>query len=1159
MFRNLFLFFIFCSAATATPVWQLGQTDKSSQEFKIQYFPWEYARIKSLPGHPSFHAANNTFCFKIPSTGILPKPDMVSGLSSASIKNWMFPDEVVSALQLEWDEKTDGYREITFHTTRFRNMSRGEDALELIMPDQTRKLFSIPVAMKAVSKDLALSAAFKVRQGKNTLLLRFRADNRHLLLNFDSITLQTASTAAVPSPNAEFSASNADYIFDPGEKGELSLKIWNCPMSAVLTYEIRDAFGKTVKKGESSIRNNHAILSLPTTQRGWYEVICTLPGGTKKKSAYAVLEPVQKEYIEKSRFGCHAVKGFSYLPSYWPEEQERKLHRAWRAGAKWVRLHGIKWALMQPSKDTPPDWTTLDARIAMLEKYKMGIMLQTGMTPKWASPTRSERLIPPIGVKEYQLHPPENEAWKRYISALTAHCRGKIHYYEIWNEPNFQSCFWLSGSPKDYARLIRTAYQAAKASDPNCKIVAGGLVDAHVFLEETLKANQGKAWFDVMAFHYVIRSLSYDRWRQVLREYPSMPLFNSEESWWNSDDPLEFASKVVKGHVIEAANGVQKTFAFNFFDNRAFSPQYGSVNGDGTPLPAYAAYRTMTHRLEKANYIGSLTGGKSPLKLHLFLRDKTPVIVGWTDGKAPVRAELFPETKIVSVVDLMDRETPLVTQNGRTEITFTSTPCFIEGGDAAWLTRLTELRRTLPDQLNGKAGTTLKRTLSGKIRQTTDFRLTLPETWTGSIKKSSADRWTLNIQIPENAAPGNHSLPIVVSENGKNARFQLSVKVSSGNAQDNLLRNGDFAQNGKNAPAFWYKGGRGTLTFLPGGGINGTNACRGENSGNGGVFWGSARRIKVSAGEEYLLSVTAKGEKGTFGIICTITDANGKKLSPLRPGINMLNSRTSADWKVYHDTIHITHPDAAYMNIALLVNHASKGSVTFDNISLYALNERYPAAKRLWKGVCKKAAGPVTADGNLSEWKDIPAMQINRREEVRLTTPGSAWSGEQDLSASLKMMRDAQNLYLAIEVRDDTESPRFPVTEAWKGDSVQLAFDPLLAGQDFSDLLLAETPEGKPVVWRYRKFWTPELLTGITATGELKSAKLAVRRIPGGKIWEAVIPLRELYPLTAASTECGFSFLVNDNDGKGRKLIEWSSGIGGKKNPKAFGLLLLEK
>ena len=122
MFRNLFLSLVFCSAATATPVWQLGKTDNSSQEFKIQYFPWEYARIKSLPGHPSFHAADNTFCFKIPSTGILPKPDMVSGISSASMKNWMFPDEVVSALQLEWDEKTDGYREITFHTTRFRNM-----------------------------------------------------------------------------------------------------------------------------------------------------------------------------------------------------------------------------------------------------------------------------------------------------------------------------------------------------------------------------------------------------------------------------------------------------------------------------------------------------------------------------------------------------------------------------------------------------------------------------------------------------------------------------------------------------------------------------------------------------------------------------------------------------------------------------------------------------------------------------------------------------------------------------------------------------------------------------------------------------------------------------------------------------------------------------
>ena len=156
-------------------------------------------------------------------------------------------------------------------------------------------------------------------------------------------------------------------------------------------------------------------------------------------------------------------------------------------------------------------------------------------------------------------------------------------------------------------------------------------------------------------------------------------------------------------------------------------------------------------------------------------------------------------------------------------------------------------------------------------------------------------------------------------------------------------------------------------------------------------------------------------------------------------------------------------------------------------------------------------------------------------------------------------MRDAENLYLAFEVKDDADGPLFPFSKAWCGDSVQIAFDPLMEGQDWSDLVLTRTPEGRPVVWRYHKFWTPELLTGITAVGELKSAKLAIRPVPGGRIYEAAIPLRELHPLTAGTRECGFSFLVNDCDGKNRKYIEWSSGIGAKKDPKQFGLLKLEE
>ena len=82
MFRILFFLMVFSAAAASEPIWQLGKKDNASGEFLIQYFPWEYARIKALPAHPAFDVKSNTFCFKVSGAGVNPSPDMPSGICS---------------------------------------------------------------------------------------------------------------------------------------------------------------------------------------------------------------------------------------------------------------------------------------------------------------------------------------------------------------------------------------------------------------------------------------------------------------------------------------------------------------------------------------------------------------------------------------------------------------------------------------------------------------------------------------------------------------------------------------------------------------------------------------------------------------------------------------------------------------------------------------------------------------------------------------------------------------------------------------------------------------------------------------------------------------------------------------------------------------------
>lgn len=70
---------------------------------------------------------------------------------------------------------------------------------------------------------------------------------------------------------------------------------------------------------------------------------------------------------------------------------------------------------------------------------------------------------PPNDMKEYY----------DFIYQTVQHFKGKVKYYEIENEPYLQGTW--SGTNQEYFQLLKTAYQAAHAADPNVKITNGGM------------------------------------------------------------------------------------------------------------------------------------------------------------------------------------------------------------------------------------------------------------------------------------------------------------------------------------------------------------------------------------------------------------------------------------------------------------------------------------------------------------------------------------------------------------------------------------------------------------------------------------------------------------------------------------------------------------
>lgn len=167
---------------------------------------------------------------------------------------------------------------------------------------------------------------------------------------------------------------------------------------------------------------------------------------------------------------------------------------------------------------------------------------------------------------------------------------------------------------------------------------------------------------------------------------------------------------------------------------------------------------------------------------------------------------------------------------------------------------------------------------------------------------------------------------------------------------------------------------------------------------------------------------------------------------------------------------------------------------------------------------------------------------------------------EGDLDADIAMAVDDEHLYLAVRVVDDVHSQRHFDWEYWKGDSLQIGFDPTRErrdygygeeNQEFGFIL----QDDETLVWRYRG-------RRGQALGCTDKVNAKIVRHEKETVYEAALPLAELAPMAPDLWPmCGFNIVVNDSDGKkcrkARIELRRPAMTRGKR-PKDFALLRFE-
>lgn len=207
-----------------------------------------------------------------------------------------------------------------------------------------------------------------------------------------------------------------------------------------------------------------------------------------------------------------------------------------------------------------------------------------------------------------------------------------------------------------------------------------------------------------------------------------------------------------------------------------------------------------------------------------------------------------------------------------------------------------------------------------------------------------------------------------------------------------------------------------------------------------------------------------------------------------------------------------------------------------------------------------------TIDGTLDadEWVLDSKGKAYEDTYVKLTSEN--YTGADDLSATVNMMWDKENLYLALSVKDDVHKQAYTDGATWRADGLQIGFTAGENPSSFTHLMSALSDEG---------YLTKHVYASEDGSNEIGRASdedfdLAIVHKDGLTTYEMRISWKLIMPLTNAvqvgdggqvsgvivkddtrrEAKSGetirFSVLVNDDDGNGRGgYVEYGTGISG--------------
>jgi len=315
--------------------------------------------------------------------------------------------------------------------------------------------------------------------------------------------------------------------------------------------------------------------------------------------------------------------------------------RLWDTSTGWAQIN---------TADGQYDWSTLDGFVSAAQAHGVDLLYNLARTPTWASSKPNDNSCSYDTSAQGgpgQCDPPNDlnadgtgtdAHWIKWVSAVASRYKGRIKYYEIWNEWN-QTVFWspannsqqpqlarmeqdarcvLEGPPAGMSCNPNSTFPSGTAIDPDARVVTPSPVGAHSFLNQVsqdlsnyfntlVNGHHGGDFADVIGFHGYVGTVPssglcptpedvntvIDDLNTTTIGQSGKPWFNTEAGWSKAGeegflDPDRQAAFLARYLVLQRSLGVDRVYWYRW---DAASSSGGALwTPSGGPTPAAVAY-----------------------------------------------------------------------------------------------------------------------------------------------------------------------------------------------------------------------------------------------------------------------------------------------------------------------------------------------------------------------------------------------------------------------------------------------------------------------------------------------------------------------------------------------------------------------------------------